>query len=69
MPAYSITSSVRASRVMGRTADLPCNRARELVASVCDWLEPLLDPRGASEPDELAPVLDLLCDELCEFVR
>src|SRR5262249_59036043 len=41
----------------------------ELGASLSNGIEPQLDPRGASEPDEVATVLDLLRDEICEFVR
>src|SRR5262245_36295311 len=52
-----------------RTAELPCNSARRAGRSVRDRLAPLLDPRGAGEPDQLAPVLDLLRDELRELVR
>src|SRR5262249_42431602 len=67
----SIRSPRRCARAGGWGALLICRVTglAGLVASVCDWLEPLLDPRSASEPDELAPVLDLLRDELREFVR
>jgi hypothetical protein len=48
---WSIHAEHHAARLddcIGRLSD---GRLAELVASVCNWLEPLLDPRGASEPE------------------